>query len=198
MIEYINFLLLLTSFSFVYFKYKKYIRYIKMVEKTIDELISVQNIEKPNIATSNDKRQKLLECVLTGNSKLYLGKEYTEDKINNYDDESIDKLFTRFESRLAGQMTKSLGKSIINVYSMGACSFLEMSNQDHLSDDLEHDPFLNSALQRFTCDLYYKFGYFLAPLSVSLITSRHYFKNNLNINGTTRTDSIDNEKPEKS
>ena len=84
MIEYINFLLLLTSFSFVYFKYKKYIRYIKMVEKTIDELISVQNMEKPNISTSNDKRQKLLECVLTGNSKLYLGKEYTEDKINNF------------------------------------------------------------------------------------------------------------------
>ena len=95
---------------------------------------------------------------------MYSGKEYTEDKINNHDDESINKLFTRFESRLAGQMTKSLGKSIINMYSMGACSFLGMSNQNHLSDVLEHDPFLNSALPRFTCDLYYKFGYFLAPL----------------------------------
>ena len=43
MIEYINFLLLLTSFSFVYFKYKN--------GEKIDELISVQ----PNITTSNDK-----------------------------------------------------------------------------------------------------------------------------------------------
>ena len=46
------------------------------------------------------------------------------------------------------------------MYSIGVCSFLGMSNQDNLSDDLEHDPFLNSALQRFTCDLYYKFGYY--------------------------------------
>ena len=33
---------------------------------------------------------------------------------------------------------------------------------------------LNSALQRFTCEMYYRFGSFLAPLSVGIITSRHY------------------------
>ena len=34
---------------------------------------------------------------------------------------------------------------------MGACSALGITNQDALSEDLENDPFLNSALQRFTC-----------------------------------------------
>ena len=71
-------------------------------------------------------------------------------------------------------MKKSLGKSIINMYFMGACSALEITNQDALSEDLENDPFLNSDLQRFTCELYYRFGSFLAPLSVGIITSRHY------------------------
>ena len=33
---------------------------------------------------------------------------------------------------------------------MGACAPLGISNQDVLSEDLENDPFLNSALQRFT------------------------------------------------
>ena len=47
---------------------------------------------------------------------------------------------------------------------MGACSALGITNQDALSEDLENDPFLNSALQRFTCELYYRFGSFLAPL----------------------------------
>ena len=51
-------------------------------------------------------------------------------------------------------MVKSLGKSIINMYSMGARAALGISNQDALSEDLENDPFLNSALQRFTCELY--------------------------------------------
>ena len=37
-----------------------------------------------------------------------------------------------------------------------------MSNQDALSEDLESDPLLNSALQRFTSKLYYRFGSFLA------------------------------------
>ena len=78
-------------------------------------------------------------------------------------------------------MVKSLGKSIISMYSMAA---LGISNQDALSKDLENDPFLNSALQRFTCELYYKFGSFLAPLSVGLITSRHYLSEQ-NKNGGT-------------
>ena len=30
---------------------------------------------------SDTKHQKLLECILTGNSKLYLGKVYTEEQL---------------------------------------------------------------------------------------------------------------------
>ena len=57
---------------------------------------------------------------------------------------------------------------------MGACAVLGISNQDALSEDLENDPFLNSALQRATCELYYSFGSFLASLSIGIIMSRHY------------------------
>ena len=71
-------------------------------------------------------------------------------------------------------MVHSLGHSVINMHSMGACAALGINNQEALSKDLETDPFLNSALQRFTCKLYYRFGSFLAPLSVGIITSRHY------------------------
>ena len=60
------------------------------------------------------------------------------------------------------------------MYSMRACAALGISNQDALSEDLENHPFLNFALQRFTCKLYYRFGSFLAPLSIGIITSRHY------------------------
>ena len=86
----------------------------------------------------------------------------------------MDKLFNNYEAKLSGQMLKSLGCSIINIYSMGACAALGIRNQDALSEDLESDPFLNTALQRFTCELYYRFSSFLAPLSVGIITSRHY------------------------
>ena len=74
-------------------------------------------------------------------------------------------------------MVKSLGHSIFDMYSMGACSALGIANQEALSEDL------NSALQRFTCELYYRFGSFLAPLSVGIITNRHYLLSERNKNG---------------
>ena len=132
---------------------------------------------------SDTKHQKLPKCVLTRNSKLYLGKVYTEEKIKELNEEEVEKLFNNYEAKLSGQMVKSLGKSIINMYSMGACSALGITNQEALSEDLENDPFLNSALQRFTCELYYRFGSFLAPLSAGIITSRHYLLSERNKNG---------------
>ena len=72
-------------------------------------------------------------------------------------------------------MVNSLGKSIIKMYSMGAYAVLGMTNQEALSEDLEFDPFLTATLQRFTCELYYRFGSLLAPISIGIITTRHYF-----------------------
>ena len=124
-----------------------------------------------------DKRERLVACVLSGNSKMYLGKEYTEEQINEMDCTNVNTLLNRYESVLSAQMTKSLGKSVINLYSNLACSVLGVDNQQELSTDLECDPFLNTAMQRFTCDLYYRFGALLAPLSVGIITGMHYTKN---------------------
>ena len=131
----------------------------------------------PYDATQLDaKRQNLLECVLTReNSKLYLEKvKHTEDQIKKLSNEEVDKLFSNYEAKLSGQMAKSLGKSIINMYSMGACATLGISNQDALREDLKSGPFLNSTLKRFTCELCYRFCSFLAPVGVRLIMSRHY------------------------
>ena len=164
---------------YLYIRIKKYFPILKMAE----ELISNLGYETPQ---SDTKRQKLLECVLTRNSKLYLDKVYTEEQLAKLNEEEVEKLFNNYEAKLSGQMVKSLGKSIINMYSTGACSALGIRNQEALSEDLETDPFLNSALQRFTCELDYRFGSFLAPLSVGIITSRHYLSEH-NKNGERGT-----------
>ena len=123
-----------------------------------------------------DKRERLVACVLSGNSRIYLGKEYTEEQINKMDCNDVNTLLNRYESVLSAQVTKSLGKSVINLYLNIASSVLGVGNQQDLSDDLECDPFLNTAMQRFTCDLYYRFGALLAPVSVGIITGKHYAK----------------------
>ena len=161
MLEYLNFCLLCVLFALILYLYtwvKKYFPLLKMAEELIGNL--------GYDAQSDTKHKKLLECVLTRNNKLYLGKVYTEDQLAKLREEEVEKLFNNSEAKLSGQMVKLLGRSIINMYSMGACAVLGMSNQDALSEDLENDPFLNSALQKATCDLYYRFGSFLAPLSI--------------------------------
>ena len=201
MIEYVNLFLLLTMFGstgYVYYRLKKFFYFIStlMDSEILDQLTNLERHvdsevtksergrkkkidPKINEVEENDvreKRERLFECVLYGNSKEYLGKEYTEQQINEMDCNNVNPLLNRYESVLSAQMTKSLDKSVINLYSNTACSVLGFGNQQDLSDDLECDPFVNTAMQRFTCDLYYRFGAFLAPLSVCIITGKHYSK----------------------
>ena len=204
MIECINLLLLLTIFGttcYVYYRLKKifYLISIVMDSEILDQLTNLEkNVDsefpkpkrgrkkkadtKMNELEDNDvrdKRERLVACVLSGNSKMYLGKEYTEEQINKMDCNDVNTLLNRYESILSAQMTKSLGKSVINLYSNIACSVLGIDNQQELSIDLDCDPFLNTAMQRFTCDLYYRFGALLAPVSVGIITGKHYAKNSI-------------------
>ena len=72
-----------------------------------EELISNLGYGAPQSGT---KRQKLLECVLTGNSKLYLGKAYTEDQLAKLSKEKVENFFNNYEAKRSCQMVKSLGK----------------------------------------------------------------------------------------
>ena len=214
MIEYVNSCLLLTLLGIIYYIYYKCRRFYCAINIVMESAIlnQLNNIEeeansevtkskrgrkkkadtKINEEEENDvgnKRERLITCVLSGNAKQYLGKEYTEQEINEINGNNINILSNRYKSVLSAQMTKSLGKSVINLYSNVACSVLGVGNQQDLSNDLECDPFLNTAMQRFTCDLYYRFGAFLDPVSVGIITGKHYTENS----GTKLNDRSDNE-----
>ena len=96
MLEYLNFFLLCAIFAlilYLYIRTKKYFPILKMAE----ELISNLGYGAPQ---SDTKRQKLLECVLTGNSKLYLRKVYREEKIKELNEEEVEKLFNNYEAKL--------------------------------------------------------------------------------------------------
>ena len=145
MLEYLNFCLLCTLFTLILYLYIRAKRYLPLLKMAEEILSSPQ---------SDTKHQKLPQCILTGNSKLYLDKAYTEDQLVKLNEEEVEKLYNNYEAKLSGQMVKSLEHSVINMYSMGACAVLGISDQDALSQDLENDPFPNSALQRATCKLY--------------------------------------------
>ena len=45
-----------------------------------------------------DKRERLVACVLSGNSKMYLGKEHTKEQINKMDCIDVNTLLNTYES----------------------------------------------------------------------------------------------------
>ena len=86
MLEYLNLCLLCIPFALILYLYARVKRYLPLL-KMAEEFISNLGYKTPQLAT---KRQKLLECVLTGNSKLYLGKVYTEEQLAKLREEEVE------------------------------------------------------------------------------------------------------------
>ena len=77
MLEYLNFCLLCVLFAMIFYLYIRMIPILKMAEDIFSSL------------QSDTKHQKLLECILTGNSKLYLGKVYIEEQLQKLSEEEV-------------------------------------------------------------------------------------------------------------
>ena len=52
----------------------------------------INEVEESDV---REKRERLVACVLSGNSKQYLGKEYTEQQINEMDCTNVNTLLNR-------------------------------------------------------------------------------------------------------
>ena len=70
-------------------------------------------------------------------------------------------------------MTKTLGSAAPQLYAGIAAMFLPIENQPRLIADLEGDSFFGHALSSATCELYHRYGMFLAPLTSALTTLKH-------------------------
>jgi hypothetical protein len=123
--------------------------------------------------STEKKRERLSAVVVGGNSKKYLGKELLLSDIDLMTSEKINKLYCKYEARLGASMTKTLGNSFINLYVMSVLKVFNVISPLQLIKDLEEDPFINHALTNTCCELYYRFGMYLAPFTAILTTARH-------------------------
>ena len=63
-----------------------------------------------------NKKERPVACILSGNSKQYLGKEYAEQQMNEMGCNNVNILSNRYKSVSSAQMTKSLGESNNKVF----------------------------------------------------------------------------------
>ena len=106
-------------------------------------------------------------------AKQYLGKAFIVDQIDALDDAEIVKLYARHEARLGAAMTKTLGSAALLLYAVVASMLFPIENQSALVAELEADPFVGHAPSCATCELYHRYGIFLAPLTAAPTTVKH-------------------------
>jgi hypothetical protein len=121
------------------------------------------------------QRARLAALVAGGTAKQYLGKQLSLADIDDLADDEIDKLYARYEARLGSTMTKTLGSTALTLYSLAAGAVLPIppENRQHLVTDLESDPFVGHAVTTACCELYHRYGMYLAPLTAAMTTIKH-------------------------
>ena len=88
------------------------------------------------------------------------------------DEKEVEKLYARYEARLGAAMTKTLGQAALMLYTKAVSMFLPIAteSQPGLVADLEADPLAKHALSSAACELYHRYGMFLAPLTTAMTT----------------------------
>jgi len=145
-----------------------------------DELL-METIEIPSKTNCMIKKERLYSLAVSGKTQQYLGKEMTREQIQKLSLEDVETYYNRYESKLGSRMIQSLGHTLINLYVKVFSSFAPIDSEQDLKYDLERDPLLTKGLESVGCELYYRFGGLLAPLSMGLITFSHiHFPDNKN------------------
>ena len=122
-------------------------------------------------------RERLATVAAGGQARQYglvvRGKTFTADQIDTLDNTEIEKMYARYEARLGAAMTKTLGSAALQLYAGTVAMFLPIENQPGLIADLERDSFVGHAFSSATCELYHRYGMFLAPLTAALTALKH-------------------------
>lgn len=150
-------------------------------DELINELLTNPEAPLPRKVVNQEidqKRSRLLALVAGGGASRYLPpgrKSITPAEVEALSEESLEQLYSAYEARLGASMVESLGQTALHLYSMVAERFLPMppENGSKLVKDLSEDPFLHHALTTSCCEMYHRFGKFLAPITIFLTTLKH-------------------------
>jgi len=133
-------------------------------------------IETVSSRDINHKRTRLAALAAGGQAKLtFKGHLVNTERVDTMTDTEVEEVYARYEARLGAMMTKSLDASLLRLNASAASILLPLPPERQLTrvTDLEKDPFVSSALSSACCELYFRYGVFLAPFTAALTTAKH-------------------------
>ena len=119
------------------------------------------------------KRERLLCVVAGGQSQAFLGKNFTIDDVQKWNEKQVDRVFNIYESRFSALISENIMNSFLDLMSKGLSYTMPLDSVTQLSNDLKSDFVLNTELRKVTGWVAYSFGPMLALFSAGLITAKH-------------------------
>ena len=168
----------LTFYTYEYLR----LRYkFKTVYSKMEDVKPILNADK-NIECASKHRDRLCGVVSSGDSKKYLGKEFSVNEIESLNHQDEEKLYQLYEAKLGKEIVTSLGNVILSLYSraiglttpIGVLGYsVNLDSEERLTTDLGNDPIVKSGMVSCLSEIYYKYGVYLAPFTTMLITANH-------------------------
>lgn len=137
----------------------------------VDEILASGSTPNPSI--NNEMREKVYAIVAGGKSKNYLGRCLTLDEVQAMSDEEIQTLYARYETLLGSKMVKCVGESILKLYTSIAGKFFPV-DKENLLTELNSNPIVTEGLSMYGCALYHRFGAFMMPAVIGLLTINNF------------------------
>ena len=137
-----------------------------------DDLLNASEV-MPDDGQLMTKKERLYSLAACGKTKQCLGVEFNWEQVQQMSANDIEKYHSRYESQLGARMVKSVGQTVLSLYTRVVSHFAPIDSERDFMHDLSQDPVLTRTLESLGCDLYYRFGTLLAPVIMGLITFNH-------------------------
>jgi hypothetical protein len=131
--------------------------------------------DPPSPTDVGRKRSSLAAQVSGGFRLSFKGKNVTPEMVDAMSEAEVEELHARMEARIGAAMSKSIGSTMIRLYTNVTASLLSIPPEEmpRLAKELEENPLVNNFLQNFSCGLYHRFGMYLAPFAAATITANY-------------------------
>ena len=164
---------------FVIFKFRYLTFFLINIANRMNEILKEAGMTPtpaPAAATASaaeTKRERLLCVVASGQSKLFLGKDYSIDVVKKWNEKNVNLAFQIYETKFSSLVSENIMDNILDLTSKGLSYVAPIDSPQQLSDDLKRDFILGNELRKVTGWAAYKFGPALAILSTGMITAKH-------------------------
>ena len=118
-------------------------------------------------------REQLAVLVSTGKAKEAISVQLTHEQLKRLTDKEVEKYYKRYETFVCSKTTKSMVDSLLTLLTRGLEMVVEIDDIDAMKKELKEDYIINKEMTDFVGSLALKYGKFLAPISVALITAKH-------------------------